>query len=134
VIARANVLFAKLYADEDNQILIHGDLHYWNVHVHRGELTVIDFEDVMRGYPVQDIAITLSYGNQREDYPDLRAAFERGYTSVRAWPAESERQIQTLIAARNVMFINYVARIDAAPQDYVETRCKRLERFLTTYA
>ena len=43
-------------------------------------------------------------------------------------------QIQTLIAARNVMFINYVARISESPQDYVETRCKRLEKFLATYA
>lgn len=133
VIARANVVFDKLYADVDNQILIHGDLHYWNVHVHRGELTVIDFEDVMRGYPVQDVAITLSYGADREEYPDLRVAFERGYTSLRAWPAENETQIQTLMAARSVMFINYVARISESPQDYIEARCERLKQFLKTF-
>jgi Ser/Thr protein kinase RdoA (MazF antagonist) len=38
---------------------------------HRGRLTAFDFEDVMRGLPVQDIAITLSYGRERPDHREL---------------------------------------------------------------
>jgi Ser/Thr protein kinase RdoA (MazF antagonist) len=133
VIARADDAFEKLYADPDGLILLHGDLHYWNVHVYQGEFYVIDFEDVMLGYPVQDVAITLSYGRQQEGYKELRAAFKGGYTGLRTWPAESERQIQTLMAARSVNFINYVARIDPSPQEYIEQRCEGLKQHLELY-
>lgn len=131
VIARANAVFAQLYADPDQQILIHGDLHYRNVHLYRGELYVIDFEDVMLGYPVQDIAVTFSYGRQREGYREWRDAFVQGYTCVRPWPTDGERVIETLIAARSVMFVNYVARIHASPQAYIAQRCEDLKQFLT---
>ena len=46
VITRADDLFNRLFSDQDNLILIHGDLHYWNIHYHKGELYVIDFEDI----------------------------------------------------------------------------------------
>jgi Ser/Thr protein kinase RdoA (MazF antagonist) len=42
----------------------------------------MDFEDVMLGYPVQDVAITLYYGQQREQYPELRDAFFEGYIQL----------------------------------------------------
>jgi len=130
VIEQADDVFARLFADKNGEILIHGDLHYWNVHFHRGELYVIDFEDVNLGYPVQDVAVTLSYGQQRDGYHEWKAAFKQGYCSVRAWPEEDERTIETLMAARSVMFINYVARIDPSPQEYIEEQCKQLEYFL----
>jgi Ser/Thr protein kinase RdoA (MazF antagonist) len=133
VIQRAGEVFERLYADENGRILIHGDLHYWNVHLYRGQLHVIDFEDVMLGYPVQDVAITLSYGRQLDGYQDWRDAFQQGYTRLRAWPAESERQLETLMAARTVNFINYVARIDAAPQAYIEQKCAGLRQYLETF-
>lgn len=122
-----------MFADKDGQILIHGDLYYWNVHYFRGELYVIDFEDINLGYPVQDIAVTLSYGRSLDGYSDWKAAFKQGYRSVREWPMENERTIETLIAARSVMFINYVARIDPSPLEYIEERSKRLVQFLDQY-
>jgi Ser/Thr protein kinase RdoA (MazF antagonist) len=133
VIERADAIFARLFADHDGQILIHGDLHYWNAHIYRGELYLIDFEDINLGYPVQDIAVTLSYGREREGYQEWKAAFEDGYCSLRPWPAQSERTVETLVAARNVMFINYVARIDPSPLAYIEKRSEGLAQFLNTY-
>lgn len=133
VIARAEHLFAELFSNVEGQILIHGDLHFWNVHLHRGKLHVIDFEDIMLGYPIQDVAVTLSYGRDREGYPAWREAFYQGYASIRDWPAASDTQIETLIAARSVMFINYVARIDPEPQEYIQERCERLEQYVGNY-
>jgi Ser/Thr protein kinase RdoA (MazF antagonist) len=130
VVGRAEAVLAQLHADPKGRMLIHGDLHYWNVHLYRGELYVIDFEDVMLGYPVQDVAITLYYGRDRDGYGAWREAFEEGYTRLRPWPAESERQIETLMAARAAMFVNYVARVDPSPLEFVETRCEGLRRFL----
>ncbi len=133
VIAQANDLFERLFADQNSQILIHGDLHYWNIHFYRGELYVIDFEDINLGYPVQDVAVTLSYGRQSDGYNEWKDAFKQGYSSVRTWPFESERTIETLMAARSVMFINYVARIDPSPEEYLDERCEQLVQFLKTY-
>lgn len=133
VIAKANILFAELFAKPENQILIHGDLHFWNVHLHRGKLYIIDFEDIMLGYPVQDVAVTLSYGRGWEGYSSWREAFVQGYTTLREWPARNDAEIETLIAARTVMFINYVARIDPEPEQYIKTKCEKLDEFLTKY-
>ncbi len=133
VIAVANEEFDRLFADQERQILIHGDLHYWNVHVYRAELYIMDFEDVMLGYPVQDVAVTLYYGRGRDGYPDLREAFKNGYTSMRAWPVERSGQLETLMAARSVNFINYVARIDPSPEDYIQARCTELKAFLENH-
>ena len=79
---------------------------------------------------MQDVAVTLSYGREREGYQEWKAAFKQGYCLVRKWPAENKRMIETLIAARSVNFINYVARIDPSPQDYIERGCSGLVRFL----
>lgn len=133
VIARAETLFSELFADPAGLILIHGDLHYWNVHVHRGQVHIIDFEDIMRGYPVQDVAVTLYYGRHREDYPALRTAYEQGYTRVRPWPAANEYQLQTLMAARSVMFINYIIRVGADPEAYLQGWFEDLQSYLEMY-
>ena len=133
VIAYANDEFKRLFVDQDSLILIHGDLHFWNIHFYRGELYVIDFEDINLGYPVQDVAVTLSYGRQLDGYNEWKEAFKQGYRSIREWPAESERTIETLMAARSVMFINYVARIDSSPEEYIEKRCEGLAQFLQKY-
>ena len=133
VILRADKLFEEMFSNPNDQILIHGDLHFWNVHLHRGELHAIDFEDIMLGYPLQDVAVTLSYGRDREGYPAWKESFFEGYSGIRAWPVKYEVQMETLIAARSVMFINYVARIDPQPEDYIRERCARLETYLDSY-
>jgi Ser/Thr protein kinase RdoA (MazF antagonist) len=111
-------------------IVLHGDLHPWNVHRHRDRLLVFDFEDVMLGAAVQDVAITLFYNRDRPDYRDLRAAFEDGYRSLRRWPVEYEGQLEVLMAARTVMFINYVLRTGIDPGEHVPRMTERIRRVL----
>lgn len=130
VYRRCQDFLAGLYTGERRPIWIHGDLHYWNVHIYRGRLIVIDFEDIMQGFPIQDIAVTLYYGRDREDYPSLWQAFQNGYSSLRAWPVDDENQLETLWAARSLNFINYVARIDPDPSEYLDWRCQQLETYL----
>jgi Ser/Thr protein kinase RdoA (MazF antagonist) len=109
---------------------LHGDLHPWNVHRTGDGLTVFDFNDVMIGAPVQDIAITLFYNREEPQYPDLRAAFEEGYRTVRTWPVTSEDQVELLMGARTVNFINYVLRLNLDPDDHIPRMTKRIERVL----
>lgn len=124
---------SELHEDDEGRILIHGDLHYWNVHLYRGELYINDFEDIMLGYPVQDVAVTLSYGRTRDDYSKLREAFQEGYTNIRTWPVVSTRQLETLITARNINFINYIARVIPDPEEMLENRFENLKTYLYAY-
>jgi Ser/Thr protein kinase RdoA (MazF antagonist) len=106
--------------------LVHGDLHWWNVMSYRGTLQVIDFEDLCRAFPVQDIAITLYYTAGRANYEDLRAAFRSGYEAVLPWPEMYPGQIEILMVHRAVDLFNFVLgstyREDRALLDsFVET-------------
>jgi Ser/Thr protein kinase RdoA (MazF antagonist) len=133
VIALSDQVFERLFSQPEDMILIHGDLHFWNVHIYKGELYVIDFEDINLGYPIQDVAVTLYYGRDREGYAEWAEAFQRGYESVRPWPAGGEQTIETLMAARAVMFVNYVARIDPEPETFIDAKCEDLDKFLTNF-
>jgi Ser/Thr protein kinase RdoA (MazF antagonist) len=131
VIRRAGAELARLH--ESQPMVIHGDLHPDNVHVDRGRLIVFDFEDVMWGFPVQDIAITLFYERDRPDYSALCEAFEAGYRTRRPWPVEFDGQLDVLMAARTVMFINYVLRTDPEPGPYIALATRRLRRYLRAH-
>jgi len=96
-LGRCTEYLDRLYSGKAKPILVHGDLHYENVHMHRDNLYIIDFEDIMMGYPVQDIAVTLYYGRDRADYPELRAAFQEGYTAQRVWPARIPGMVPSLV-------------------------------------
>lgn len=130
-IEHCNHFLEELHQDETNRIWIHGDMHFWNVHVYRGELYVIDFEDIMFGYPLQDIAVTLYYGRTRPDYADLSQGFYDGYTSLRPWPVRAPGQLETLWTARRLNFINYVAWKEPEPQEFIEARRREVEEYLT---
>lgn len=107
--AVVNAALAELYATDQPQ-LIHGDLRTSNVRVHQDELYALDFEDVIWGFPAQDIAVSLySARHYRDDFYALCDAFRRGYERVQQWPLASQEQLETLFAARSLMFVNYYA-------------------------
>jgi Ser/Thr protein kinase RdoA (MazF antagonist) len=124
--------FAKL--DSSEAQMIHGDLHPDNVHTYRSRLIAFDFEDVTCGHRVQDVAITLFYERNHPGYADLRNAFEEGYRSVATWPVGYDGQLEQFMAARTVMFINYVANLRDDPSEYYDIVFPRLERFLANHA
>jgi Ser/Thr protein kinase RdoA (MazF antagonist) len=49
-------------------------------------LAAIDFEDLLYGYPIQDIAVSLFYVGWREDGKELMAAFREVYEEISPWP------------------------------------------------
>jgi Ser/Thr protein kinase RdoA (MazF antagonist) len=128
---RLNPFLADLYQHSGGPMLVHADLHFWNVHIYRGELYVIDFEDIVLGYPVHDIAICLYYLRHRAGYPELLAAFQNGYATERDWPSFTQTDLHLLWAARMTNFINYVAHVDEPDDalDYIGARCRELEGF-----
>jgi Ser/Thr protein kinase RdoA (MazF antagonist) len=100
---RVQALIDRLGAGAPRQVL-HGDLHVWNVITDGSRLGAIDFEDLMWGWPVQDIATTLYYKETEPHYASFRDAFRSGYSQVAAWP--SDREVATFIAARALVMCN----------------------------
>ena len=116
---RAAVLaeLERLYAASTNIQLLHGDLHWWNASVHRKRIQLLDFEDLIWGFPVQDIAITLYYTVRHPEYEELREAFRRGYESEAAWPEEFPGQIELLMVHRGIDLLNFVLSTARPPDD-----------------
>jgi Ser/Thr protein kinase RdoA (MazF antagonist) len=107
-VAWAQAAIDRLKASGEPMRVIHGDLHQWNVRVYRAVLSPIDFEDLMWGWPVQDIATTLYYFQSEAQYPALRAAFQAGYTSYSPWPERYPGEIDAFIAARGFGLANFI--------------------------
>ena len=130
-IDRVSPFLRSLYSDT-HPIVIHGDLHYWNVHISRGKLHIIDFEDMVRGFPIQDIAISFYYLRDRDDYAALTDAFLEGYARERKLPPFNERDLYLLWMARMANFVNYVANVENAEdaKPFIADRCKELDAYL----
>jgi Ser/Thr protein kinase RdoA (MazF antagonist) len=135
VVDRVQAALDRLNANADGMGVIHGDLHQWNTKIYRGQISAFDFEDLMWGYPVQDIAVTLFYIQRRDDYRALREAFKQGYTSRRAWPEAYRGEIDTFIAGRVLVLANYILE-DPSPDyrqeapEYLQHWEKLLRAFL----
>lgn len=131
---RIQVEIDQLFAERTPHV-IHNDLHVWNVKLHRSQTFALDFEDLLWGHPVQDLATTLYYYRYRPDHETLFRAFRSGYESARTWPEDHEGQIEALIAGRGILLANFVAASqDAADRafapEYLARTEERLQSFL----
>jgi len=109
---RAHDAIERLFASGTPQP-IHNDLHPWNVMINRDTTYAIDFENLLMGYPVQDIGTTLNYfsGYFRDEAPleERVAAFRRGYESVAPWPEAYPGQIRTMTVSHRLLLCNFYA-------------------------
>jgi Ser/Thr protein kinase RdoA (MazF antagonist) len=110
--ARVQAILDEWYADPALPRFLHGDLHLGNVKVTPAEMGVLDFDDSCWCPPVQDIGTALFYLQHHSAFPDLRAAFTRGYTSIRPWPETAAGQVDVGIAARQLDLISLAATSD----------------------
>lgn len=85
--------------------LIHGDLHQENYLFHQGQVRAIDFDDCGYGHYLYDIAVTLSEVNWRNDTPELRKSFLKGYRSIRELSSGHEGYLDTFINYRDLQMI-----------------------------
>ncbi len=97
----------RLQASGEPMRILHNDLHQWNVRNFHGRLSPIDFEDLMLGWPVQDIATTLYYFGS-ENIDARRTAFQDGYMRVNPWPERHPGEIDSFIAARGFGLANFI--------------------------
>ncbi|HZB41057.1 MAG TPA: phosphotransferase, partial [Ilumatobacter sp.] len=86
--------------------VIHGDLTPDNVLVADGRLVPIDFQDLVWGFDVQDVAISLSSFERFGEADALRDQFRSGYEDVRVWPDLDDATLAGLVAARRLHQLN----------------------------
>lgn len=84
--------------------LIHGDFGPHNLLRLHGGLRPIDFQDLLYGFDIQDLAITVEY--LRRKAPGSIGSLRRGYESRRPWPEVSPALFEGLCAARSLNLIN----------------------------
>jgi Ser/Thr protein kinase RdoA (MazF antagonist) len=87
--------------------LLHGDVQPGNVMVHRGEVVLIDFQDLIWGFEIQDALIALCALERSDDVLVWVEAFRSGYESVRPWPAADAETIGAVLAARHLNVLNF---------------------------
>ncbi len=128
--ADVNATIARLHASTQfPPRLLHGDLHNDNAHLYRGELWVIDFEDVVWGVPAQDIAVALYRARYGDAYGETLRAFRAAYERIAPWPIGDDRDLETLFVARALMFLNYCAnnRGDSEMRAVIDKLIPRIE-------
>lgn len=115
--------------------LIHGDINPWNVLCNGDDVQVIDFEDASYGYPVQDIAIMLFYYRYDEnfDFDEVRKTYLEGYSKVRDLPEFTDFDLEIIMIARRLNFMNYILLISEDPKEYIKTNVKRVQDFMRTH-
>jgi len=86
--------------------ILHGDLHPNNILVWRGRLTPVDFQDLLWGFEIQDVSMTIMSFEYHTDPAALAAAFRAGYAQLRPWPASDVALLDTLVAARHLSVLN----------------------------
>jgi Ser/Thr protein kinase RdoA (MazF antagonist) len=105
---RAQEAIDRLWRDPPHAPhLLHGDLQSGNVMVHRDQLTLIDFQDLIWGFEVQDVSIALLALEQHGDTGSWSHAFRSGYETVQPWPDAEPATIAALRAARHLNILNF---------------------------
>jgi Ser/Thr protein kinase RdoA (MazF antagonist) len=75
--------------------------------VHRNSVTLIDFQDLIWGFDVQDCSIALLALEQHGDTGSWADAFRAGYEAVRPWPDTDPETDAALRAARHLNILNF---------------------------
>lgn len=105
---RIQMTVEELGEDRDVFGFIHGDLHQWNYLFHGEEVRAIDFDDCGWGYYAYDMAVPLSYLEDRKELPALQEGFLTGYQQVRPLPRCFHEYLDVFLAARILVMIPWI--------------------------
>ncbi len=125
---------SELYKNDTPQ-LIHADLNPWNILIENEELKVVDFEEAILGFPIQDFSIFLFYykGNKKFEFLRVKESFIEGYSKIIIDFKFDEFTVEMLMIARRVNFMNYVIDINEDPKNYIKKSLPIVKRFIKDY-
>ena len=125
----------EIYKKHPNPILIHHDLHDWNVLVDGERLYAIDFEDLIYGQPILDIGVALYSISMKDECEEYIRIFKAGYSTILPWPEDYPGQLKKLFLGRRMMLVNWLLN-SQVPEDreiipqYLEKLDKAIATFL----
>lgn len=96
--------------------LIHADMRLANLLIEGEHTYLIDFDDCGLGWFLYDFATGISFIEDHPQVPALRAAWVRGYRSVRPLPDEEEREIDTFVMLRRMALLAWIGSHIEAPE------------------
>ena len=99
---------ARYGTGRDRFGLIHGDLRAANLIQSGDALHVIDFDDCGFGWHAYDFAAAISFREAEPGIEALKAAWLRGYRSVRAFPEEDAAIIPDMVMLRRVLLTAWI--------------------------
>ena len=115
--------------------VVHGDLTPENVIDVPGQgLVPIDFQDMIVGFDIQDIAITIAALRRRPDARRVIEAFRVGYGEIRVWPETTRPEFESLIVARLLNQMNLtLPRVPPGElDDYLSPRAAAVREWLNS--
>jgi Ser/Thr protein kinase RdoA (MazF antagonist) len=116
-------------AQREKPGIIHGDLYAWNAMLHEGTVGLFDFEEMLWGWPVQDVAGTFFTLWQHPQLEDFFVAYRRGYETIGEWPERVPGEITMFMAARSLMLANDVLLQPEWQHEVAEILGEAMDRF-----
>ncbi len=101
---------------EDRFNLIHADMRLANLLVDGTETRLIDFDDCGYGWFLYDFAAAISFFEDDPRIPELKAAWLRGYRTLRSLSDEEEREIDTFVMLRRMALLAWIGSHIEAPE------------------
>jgi Ser/Thr protein kinase RdoA (MazF antagonist) len=100
----------------DRYNLIHADMRLANLLVSATGTRVIDFDDCGFGWLIYDFAAAISFIEDDARVPALKAAWLKGYKSVRQLDPEQEAEIDTMVMLRRMALLAWIGSHMDAPE------------------
>ena len=96
--------------------LIHADMRLANLLVDGGITRLIDFDDCGYGWLMYDFAAAISFIEDDPRVPDFKAAWLRGYESVRPLDEADRVEIDTFVMLRRMALLAWIGSHIEAPE------------------
>ncbi|MEM7752643.1 MAG: phosphotransferase [Pseudomonadota bacterium] len=96
--------------------LIHADMRLANLLVDGTTTRLIDFDDCGFGWFLYDFAAAISFIEDDPRVPALKAAWLKGYRSIRPLPALDEAEIDTFVMLRRMALLAWIGSHIEAPE------------------
>ncbi len=95
-----------LWSNAPAPIRLHGDLQGPNIICGQLYWTLLDFDDLSWGLPIQDIAIALLPLRAQPQFTYCLEHFKRGYQRTMSWPTAHEKYLTPLMIGRFLALAN----------------------------
>ncbi len=96
--------------------LIHADMRLANLLIDGNRTHLIDFDDCGWGWFMYDFAAAISFIEDDPRIPDLKAAWLRGYRTIRRISDAQEAEIDTFVMLRRMALLAWIGSHIEAPE------------------